>query len=124
MPAKGKKTQVKSKNPIQKMAISASKNAAVPQKLKAIKKKVSRIEPTDIAKGAAAISIAAGMIAAGAALMDKENRRKAGKMAGKGMDFIQGMADDAGGKYQAVAQSVPFKRGSSKKQSTKGRSKR
>lgn len=85
-------------------------------------KRASRIEPTDIAKGAAAISIATGMIAAGAALMDRENRRRVGKTAKKGMEFMQDMAEEAGGRYQAVAQKIT--KGRSSKKQSKGRSKK
>ena len=129
MPRKTKK-QSKSKNPIQKMA----KKAAVPQKLKAINKKASRIEPETIAKGAATVSIAAGVIAAGAMLADQKNRQKAGRVAAKGIEFVKEVVADMGeevqGRYQTVAQNIPTKGSSkqsfstSKKQSNKGRSKK
>lgn len=92
-----KAKQNRTKNPIQK-----------------ITKKAKGLEPETIAKGAAAVSIAAGMIAAGAALMDKENRKKVGKMAGKSMEFMQDMASDMSkevqDKYQSVQMTVPLRK--------------
>jgi hypothetical protein len=112
----------KEKNPVMQMT---SKMKA-PQKLKAVSRRVGKIEPETIAKGAAVVSIAAGVVAAGAMMADKKNREKAGKAAVKGMDFIKEVAsnvnEEAMGKYQAVQMTVPLKRSS--KKSNKGRSKK
>lgn len=105
----GRKTANAKKNPIQK--VGSKINA--PQKLKAISQKAKKVEPTFVAKGAAAVSIAAGVLAAGAIMADKDNRKKAGKIAVKGMEFIQEVAANASeevqGKYQAVQMTIPLK---------------
>jgi len=112
-----KKSRTKKINPVKKMTSSVGQT---------VSHKAKKIEPETVAKGAAAVSIAAGMIAAGAALMDKENRRKVGKTAYKGMEFLQGMAatatEEAQGRYQAVHMTVPLKAGQSKGRSSKKQS--
>lgn len=47
-----------------------------------------------VLKTAAGIAIASGVIAAGVALSHKENRKKLGKAAKKGMDMLQNTAEN------------------------------
>lgn len=56
--------------------------------------KMSKIDPDVIAKGAAGVAVAAGVVATGMALSKKENRRKVGHAAEKGIDTIQTVARD------------------------------
>ncbi len=46
----------------------------------------------NIAKGAAGVALAAGVVAAGAALANKDTREKIGKTAQKGMNTLQDVA--------------------------------
>ena len=59
-----------------------------------------------IAKGAAALSVAAGMIAAGAALADEETRGKLGESVENLREFASDFKDDPQQGYQVVAHSV------------------
>ena len=75
--------------------------------------------PKKVAKGAAGVAVAAGVIAAGAALMDQETRDKLGDSAQKGIstlkdsanDFMEGQSQN----YQRVTHEVARKRSKGKK---------
>jgi hypothetical protein len=105
-----------------------TKNGTMPQRLEAIKKGASKIEPETIAKGAAAVSIAAGVIAAGAMMAKKENRKMAGRVIAKGAkiatEMAQEIGDEASERYQAVQMTVPLKSRSSSKSSSSSRGRR
>ncbi len=59
-----------------------------------------------IAKGAAALSVAAGVVAAGAALADEETREKLGEGMENLREFAQDFREDPQRGYQVVAHSV------------------
>jgi hypothetical protein len=62
---------------------------------------------TPIATG---VAVAAGIIAMGSALANKENRTKLGKQAQKGLDILQDVAsnmkDEVPERYQAIAHQI------------------
>lgn len=92
---------------------------------KGTKNKQSSSSKTDmIARGAAGVAVAAGVVAAGAALANKDTRKKLGHTAKVGMENLQSMAsnvgDEAQSSYQTTAHQVSSKVGG---KSSRGRKK-
>jgi deoxyxylulose-5-phosphate synthase len=76
-------------------------------------KKESKVDANTVAKGAAVVSLAAGAVAAGAYLSDKDNRKKVAHVASNSLSAAQDLAkegtDELANRYQAVSMTIPSK---------------
>lgn len=85
----------------------------------------NRVDADMIAKGAAMMAVAAGMVATGAMLSQEKNRKKIGKIAQGGMrsfgEMMSDLSEEARDHYPAIAHQIRKEKTGKKRASSKKR---